>query len=425
MTVSTQTNIVVYTGDDVADTFDFTFPVYDATHFAIYRQVIATGLIDKTYNTSEYTVTGIDEEDGGSITIIAGPIASTHRLIITRQVPYTQDLDVQNEGGFYANNFEVQLDLLEMQVQQLREQVNRSVKGFIGETFDDLPGAAGRENKFVGFDSAGLLGLFDDTGSASTFTLDNVLRVPESIPEIANAAARANKFLKFDGSGDPTVAVGSATLADGTYNDIEVSGSGTAMDIKAGKVGTTELADDAATYAKIQNVSATDKLLGRTTAGAGNIEEITFPDFFQGLLTGGSSAGAVLTALGMSSFFQTLIDETTGGAVLGLLGTPAGSIKAGSLAANGYVVFDTTALLGADLMIQWGSDSAAADSADTVTFPQAFSAVVWGIASGGSANASHEGDVHMTAVTTTQMTVMNSNGSATCSYWWLAIGDKS
>ena len=39
-------------------------------------------------------------------------------------------------------------------------------------------------------------------------------------------------------------------------------------------VGTTQIDADAVTYAKIQNVSATDKLLGRSTAGAGDVEEI-------------------------------------------------------------------------------------------------------------------------------------------------------
>ena len=40
-------------------------------------------------------------------------------------------------------------------------------------------------------------------------------------------------------------------------------------------VGTDEIAADAVTYAKIQNVSATDKILGRDSASAGIIEEIT------------------------------------------------------------------------------------------------------------------------------------------------------
>lgn len=40
-------------------------------------------------------------------------------------------------------------------------------------------------------------------------------------------------------------------------------------------VATADIDADSVTYAKIQNVSATDKLLGRSTAGAGDVEEIT------------------------------------------------------------------------------------------------------------------------------------------------------
>lgn len=54
-------------------------------------------------------------------------------------------------------------------------------------------------------------------------------------------------------------------IADGDYGDITISSSGTVMTID----------NDAVTYAKIQNVSATDKLLGRSSSGAGDVEEIT------------------------------------------------------------------------------------------------------------------------------------------------------
>ena len=57
---------------------------------------------------------------------------------------------------------------------------------------------------------------------------------------------------------------GSGALADGDYGDVTVSSSGTVITID----------NDAVTYAKLQNVSATDRLLGRDTAGAGNTEEI-------------------------------------------------------------------------------------------------------------------------------------------------------
>ena len=42
-----------------------------------------------------------------------------------------------------------------------------------------------------------------------------------------------------------------------------------------GSIDTAHIADDQVTYAKIQNVSATDRILGRDASGAGIIEEIT------------------------------------------------------------------------------------------------------------------------------------------------------
>lgn len=66
------------------------------------------------------------------------------------------------------------------------------------------------------------------------------------------------------------------------------------------KLGTTALADDAVTYAKIQNVSATDKLLGRSTAGAGNVEEITCTAAGRALLDD-ADASAQRTTLGLGT----------------------------------------------------------------------------------------------------------------------------
>ena len=94
-------------------------------------------------------------------------------------------------------------------------------------------------------------------------------------------AANAVTTAKVDASGLGAAALATDSVITAKIQDLAVTTgklaalSVTTAKIAAGAVDTTELAADAVTYAKIQNVSATDKLLGRSTAGAGDVEEIT------------------------------------------------------------------------------------------------------------------------------------------------------
>ena len=62
----------------------------------------------------------------------------------------------------------------------------------------------------------------------------------------------------------------------------------------------TTIANDSVTYAKMQNVSATDRLLGRSTAGAGDVEEITCTAAGRAILDD-ASASAQRTTLGLGT----------------------------------------------------------------------------------------------------------------------------
>ena len=65
-----------------------------------------------------------------------------------------------------------------------------------------------------------------------------------------------------------------------------------------GSVSTAKIADDAVTYAKIQNVTATDKILGRSSSGAGVVEEISCTSAGRALLDD-ADASAQRTTLGL------------------------------------------------------------------------------------------------------------------------------
>ncbi|HKZ96211.1 MAG TPA: DUF2793 domain-containing protein [Hyphomicrobiaceae bacterium] len=90
-------------------------------------------------------------------------------------------------------------------------------------------------------------------------------------------------------SGDP------ADIAAGTDGHV-LRRSGTSLSF--GTIATAGIGDDQVTYAKIQNVSATDKLLGRATSGAGDIEEVACTAFARTLLDDAAASNA-RTTLGL------------------------------------------------------------------------------------------------------------------------------
>lgn len=87
--------------------------------------------------------------------------------------------------------------------------------------------------------------------------------------------------------------------------DVAASGPGSASAI---------IADDATTYAKIQNVSATDKILGRASSGAGNIEEIECTAAGRALLDDADAAAQRVT-VGLSTFAVQFTIAGVGGII--------------------------------------------------------------------------------------------------------------
>lgn len=121
----------------------------------------------------------------------------------------------------------------------------------------------------------------------------------------------------------------SLTYVDGTplLQRAALTGDVTAS---AGSNSTT-IANDAVTYAKIQNVSATDKLLGRSTSGAGDVEEIACTAAGRALIDD-VDAAAQRTTLGLGTlatqsgtFSGTSSGTNTGDqtSIVGITGTKA------------------------------------------------------------------------------------------------------
>ena len=103
------------------------------------------------------------------------------------------------------------------------------------------------------------------------------------------SSGTSSQFLKADGSVDSSTYL--TSIATNNISDEAVTTAKLAADCVTGakiadnainsehytdgSIDTAHIADEAVTYAKIQNVSATNRILGRDSAGSGDIEEIT------------------------------------------------------------------------------------------------------------------------------------------------------
>jgi len=146
--------------------------------------------------------------------------------------------------------------------------------------------------------------------------------------ELSKAGVAQNDVLAIaDVSGSETKKVTAKNLVDAGLDLVDASSIdlGKLDQASATKIGTAALADDGVTYAKIQNVTATDRLLGRSSANAGIIEEIVCTAAGRALLDD-ANAAAQRTTLGIDTN-----DAVTFGTVTANLSSTSATITGGTI----------------------------------------------------------------------------------------------
>ena len=236
-------------------------------------------------------IVDVDIANGsGSTTTVAGNLTAgsfttTGSWTFDEHTSGTIDIDtIQDSGTSFANNDTSLLTAaaIEDKIESYSYTTTTGTITSVEVTTDS--GSGSRYNQNTGAASFSILGTsgIDVTNSSGTIT---VTSVPSEIDHdsLSNFAANEH-FRQADIVTVSTITTGewnATPIAHAYIGNDAIEGDNladNAVDSEHytdGSIDTAHIADDQVTYAKMQNVSATDRILGRDSSGAGIIEEIT------------------------------------------------------------------------------------------------------------------------------------------------------
>ena len=168
MTISSTTVRNSYSGDGSTDTFTYNFKIFQDSDIQVIIRS-ANGTETTKTITTHYTVTGAGNSGGGSVIFTSGNIpTATETVVLRRNIPQTQAIDYIANDPFPAESHEEGLDRATMAIQQIQEEVTRSLKLSKTNTMTSTEftvGAADRANKILAFDANGEIAVTQEIGT--------------------------------------------------------------------------------------------------------------------------------------------------------------------------------------------------------------------------------------------------------------------
>lgn len=155
MTVASSTaisNPFAFNGS--ATTFPYPFRILSSAELVVLSKNNTTGVVS-IVSSSDYSVTGVGDANGGNVVWAVAPASGSTGYAI-RATLFTQLVNLVDFGEFSATSIMQALDRACMRDQQMKEVQGRSLRGSVGETWDEAPGAVARAEKVLTFDEDGL-----------------------------------------------------------------------------------------------------------------------------------------------------------------------------------------------------------------------------------------------------------------------------
>lgn len=265
MSLDTLINRNDYDGDGLVSEFDYSFRITNKEHLTVFVRDLSN--VESILELDiDYTVAGVGERNGGSITLLAGPLTSGFVITIMRVVPIKQGTDIKNQRDFYPEVHENVFDRSTMIDQQLQEQLDRSLKlpptskpGIIDMT---LPAALGPNRTLV----VGEDGLSFVLGPTTAELSDAALAASSALDSANAAALSAAEAL----ASAEAAALSAIEAASSVIDDSDYSYEGYSARFGESFGPSTGLGD---TLLRILNFTYTAPTISLSASGSGTIRE--------------------------------------------------------------------------------------------------------------------------------------------------------
>ena len=355
MTISTTSIKNSYSGDNSTTVFNYTFKISDEDEIQVIIRS-ATGTETVKTKTTHYTVSGVGNANGGSITFQSGHVpTNTETVVLRRSTPQTQGLDLIENDPMPAENIETAYDKLTAISQELQEQVDRSLK--ISRTnsmtsTEFTSSATDRASKILSFDASGELSITQELG---TFRGNWAASTAYAVRDLVKDTSTNNIFLvntAHTSSGSQPL---TSNANSAKYDLIVDAGSATTSATNAASSATA--AANSATAAAASAVDATNNGAAQVTLAAAQVALATTQATNSATSATNAASSATAAASSATSASSSATTATTKASAASTSETnaaasataAANSATAAAASANFEILSDTTPQLGGNL----------------------------------------------------------------------------
>lgn len=333
MTVSSTTTKNSYSGDGSTTVFAYTFKIFDDDDVSVIVRTDSTGSETVKTKTTDYTVSGVGNANGGNVTFVTAP-ASGETVVLIRSTSQTQTTDYTPNDPFPASAHEDALDKMTFLAQELQEEVDRSIKVSKTNTITSSEftiGASDRANKIFAFDSNGDFAVTQEIGtfkgSDATTTTSNYKQ--RDLIKSTTAAELNNVYICVADS------VAGDLLTDTDHFELIVDAVTAATSATNASTSATAASTSATAAATSATNAATSATNAATSATNASTSETNASTSATNAATSATSAQTAQTAA------ETALDDFTD-IFLGSKATDPTLDNDGNALIDGALYFDTT-----------------------------------------------------------------------------------